>query len=113
MVRPHFALSTPDNRVERIAQRYTADPLNFRLLKQLWMTPKGMHHVDELAHRLKVTPSVIRRALATLAYDGLVQERHEGDGAVYVVASGLSVHGLVSQLLARETELSAGKTRQV
>jgi len=104
MVRPHIALTAQEKRIERLAARYSADPINLRLLKRLWLSPTGMHHIDDLARALDAPPSAVRRALGTLARDGLVEDRGEEKGSLYVVARGLSPHGVVGQLVARHME---------
>jgi Fic family protein len=107
MVRPHIALTAQEKRVERLATRYSADPINLRLLKRLWLTPSALHHVDDLAPALDATPATVRRALGTLARDGLVEERGDENGTLYIVATGLSAHGVVGQLIARHADSTA------
>ncbi len=104
MVRPNMALTAQEKRIERLAARYSAEPLNLRLLRRLWLTPSGLHHVDDLGRALDTRPSAVRRALETLARDGLVEDRGEKNGSLYVVARGLSAHGVVGQLVARHME---------
>jgi Mn-dependent DtxR family transcriptional regulator len=107
MVRPHYGLTAPEQHVARTATRYAPASMNYRLLKRLWLTPNHHHGIEDLAKGLNVAAVDVRRALDTLARDGFVCERRDGAQTVYVVASSLSAHWLISQLLTTHLETPA------
>jgi DNA-binding MarR family transcriptional regulator len=103
------ALTVQEKRVERLATRYSSDPINLRLLRRLWLTASAQHRVDDLARALNATPAAVRRALGTLAHDGLVEDRGGENGTVYIVAGGLSANVVVGQLIARLVQSPAAQ----
>ncbi len=102
MVQPQYASSASEDRVDRLAKRYAAEPMNCRLLKRLWLTPNHHHGIQDLASGLHAASADVQRAMRALASDGLVREGQDGARTVYVVASSLSAHGLISQLLTKD-----------
>ena len=107
MLEPHMIPSNGDRRVQRALDRYHADPLALRLLKRLWLTPNQQHRSSDLAAALNVGAAPLRRSLRTLVQDGLALERRSGDESRYCVASNLSAHWLISQVLSRDTRSAA------
>lgn len=106
MVQPHRGLSSLDKRIERLATRYAATPLNYRLLKRLWLIPNREHGFEHLAVALHAKVPEVRRAIGVLQRDGLVTERQDPAGqSVYGASSSLSAHWLITQLLAKGAEI--------
>jgi len=112
MVQPHRGLSSGDKRVERLAEQYALAPLNYRVLKRLWLIPNREHGFEHLATALHATVPEVRRAIRVLQRDGLVNEHQDPAGEnVYVASSSLSAHWLITQLLAKGAELEVTSGR--
>lgn len=112
MVQPHRGLSSIDTRVDRLAQRYAATPLNYRLLKRLWLIPNREHGFEHLAAALHATVPEVHRAIRALQRDGLVTERQGPAGqSVYGASSSLSAHWLITQLLEKGAEIEVNGGR--
>ena len=89
-----------DNRVgRRYFNRYSADPLKFRLLIRLFGTMSPCEDADNLARRLRVPEGRVRKSLRTLVLDGLVSERKESGVYTYSLSRSPAARSLVAHLL--------------